>query len=248
VTTDSYQGPNMANYLARVLKIKSVYVLDDSGAYGVGLAEALVRQAQAIGLKVLGHEQLNPREADYSTILTKIKSLGPDAIYYGGVAQAGVKLAKQAHEIIPHVIKAGGDGVQGTSFLRGVGFPAVEGWYATNAAPHMLDDPAVADWVKRFRDRFKMLPSGYSLTTYDGALVVLDAIRRVAESGKEINRTNVRDAMQSTRLKTLQGEISFDENGDLASKVVSVFRYERDSRYPPDEILHQQRYVGVAPE
>ncbi|HTN11058.1 MAG TPA: branched-chain amino acid ABC transporter substrate-binding protein, partial [Acetobacteraceae bacterium] len=39
VTTDNYQGPNMANYMAEVLKIKSIYILDDSGAYGVGMAD-----------------------------------------------------------------------------------------------------------------------------------------------------------------------------------------------------------------
>ena len=33
VTTDAYQGPNMANYFAEKLQVKSVYVLDDSGAY-----------------------------------------------------------------------------------------------------------------------------------------------------------------------------------------------------------------------
>jgi branched-chain amino acid transport system substrate-binding protein len=36
VTTDFYQGPNMANYAFHVLKVKSVYVLDDSGAFGSG--------------------------------------------------------------------------------------------------------------------------------------------------------------------------------------------------------------------
>ena len=40
VTTDAYQGPNMANFYADVLKVKDVYVLDDSGAYGVGIADA----------------------------------------------------------------------------------------------------------------------------------------------------------------------------------------------------------------
>ena len=36
VTTDAYQGPNMANFMADTLKVKSVFVLDDTGAYGVG--------------------------------------------------------------------------------------------------------------------------------------------------------------------------------------------------------------------
>src|SRR5215469_643786 len=75
VTTDAFQGPNMANYMAQNLKIKSVYVLDDSGAYGVGIADAYQRQAEKLGIKVLGRDQLNPKESDYTTILTKIKAL-----------------------------------------------------------------------------------------------------------------------------------------------------------------------------
>jgi branched-chain amino acid transport system substrate-binding protein len=248
VTTDAFQGPYMANYMAQVLKVKSVYILDDSGAYGVGIADAYQKQAEKLGIKVLGRDQLNPKEADYSTVLTKIKSLKPDAMYYGGVAQAGVKLAKQAYDIIPDMLKAGGDGVQGASFLKGAGFPAVQGWYATNASPHMLEDKAVEDWIKKFEARFKTLPSDYAITAYDGALVVLDAVRRVAESGKEVTRSTVRDAMQTTKLKTLQGEITFDDNGDMVSKVVSVFHYEHNAKFPDTDIIHQQKYEGVAPQ
>src|SRR6516165_1017917 len=162
VTTDAFQGPFMANFFAQNLKVKSVFVLDDSGAYGVGIADSFQKQAEKIGIKVLGRDQINPKEADYTTVLTKIKALKPDALYYGGVAQAGVKLAKQAYDIIPGMIKAGGDGVHGGSFLKGSGFPAVEGWYSTAASPHLLEDPSVADWVKRFQERFKTPPDDYA--------------------------------------------------------------------------------------
>ena len=90
---------------------------------------------------MLGRDQLNPKEADYTTTLTKIKSLNPDAIYYGGVSQAGVKVVKQAYDIVPKMIKAGGDGMYGAEILSGAGFPAAEGWYATIAAPNILDQP-----------------------------------------------------------------------------------------------------------
>jgi branched-chain amino acid transport system substrate-binding protein len=247
VTTDAYQGPNMANYYADTLKVKSVYVLDDSGAFGVGIADAFQKQAEKRGIKVLGRDQLNPKEADYTAILTKIKSLNPDAIYYGGVAQAGVKLAKQSYDILPKVIKGGGDGMHSTDLLSGAGFPAAEGWYVTIAAPHVLDQPQVADWAKRFEKTFGGPPEDYSLTAYDAALVILDAIKRVAASGKPVNRENVRDAIQSAKVNTLQGEVSFDENGDITNRVVSVFRVTKDDKYPLNDTIHQYKYVGVAP-
>ena len=100
---------------------------------------------------MLGRDRLDPKAADYSAVLTKIKSLEPDALYYGGVGQAGVKLAKQAYDILPNVIKAGGDGIWAADLLTGAGFPAVEGWYATIAAPHVTGDPKIAEFIKRLQ-------------------------------------------------------------------------------------------------
>ncbi len=248
VTTDAYQGPNMANFYKEKLHVKSVFVLDDSGAYGVGLADAFQAQAKKIGIKILGRDQLNPKEADYTTVLTKIKALNPDAIYYGGVSQAGVKLAKQAHEIIPKVIKGGGDGVAGGSFLTGAGFPAVEGWYATNAGPHLTESPVAAKFVKDFKAKYNKVPDDYSITSYDAALVIMDAVKRVAKSGKKMNRSNVRDAIQTSHLKTLQGVVSFDKNGDILDRTVSVFQYKLNSKYPADDLTHQLDYLSVAPQ
>ena len=248
VTTDAFQGPNMANYYADVLKVKSVYVLDDSGAYGVGIADTFQAQAEKRGIKVLGRDQLNPREADYATTLTKIKSLNPDALYYGGVAQAGVKVVKQASDILPHIIKGGGDGMYGAEILRGAGFPAAEGWYATIAAPDILENPEAAPVIERFAKKYGQQPENYSITAYDAALIILDAVKRVAASGKEVTREAVRDAMQTAHVKTLQGEITFDENGDLRNREISVFRIVKNDKYPLDDVLHQYKYLGVAPQ
>jgi branched-chain amino acid transport system substrate-binding protein len=248
VTTDAFQGPNMANYYADTIKVKSVYVLDDSGAYGVGIADTFQGQAQKRGLNVLGRDQLNPKEADYATVLTKIKQLNPDSIYYGGVAQAGVKLVKQADDILPNTIKGGGDGMYGPEILKGAGFPACAGWYATIAAPHMLGDPAVAAWSDKFHQKFGEAPEDYSITAYDAAKVIIDAITRVAAAGKPINRDTIRDAIQTTKLKTLQGEVSFDENGDLVNKIISVFQIVKDDSKPLDDVAYQYKYMGVAPQ
>jgi branched-chain amino acid transport system substrate-binding protein len=247
VTTDAFQGPNMANYMADTLKLKSVYVLDDSGAYGVGIANAFEGQAKKRGINVLGHDQLNPKEADYTTTLTKIKQLNPEAIYYGGVAQAGVKVVKQSYDIIPNVLKAGGDGMYAAEILKGAGFPAAQGWYATIAAPNVLENPDAAPMIERFAKKYGLQPDNYSITAYDAALVILDAVKQIAASGKDVTRAAVRDAIQHSHVKTLQGEVSFDANGDIENRVISVFQITRNDKYPLDDVLHQYKYMGVAP-
>jgi len=102
--------------------------------------------------------------------------------------------------------------------------------------------------VKRFANAFKTQPDDYAITAYDGTRVILDAIKHVAASGKPVNRDAVRDAIQTTHLKTLQGDIAFDQNGDLVNKVISVFRIQHDPAYADDDIIHQFKYITVAPE
>ena len=250
VTTDAFQGPNMANYFADTLKVKSVYGLDDSGAYGIGIATAFEAQAKKRGIEVLGHDRLDPKAADYTPALTKIKALGAQSIYYGGDAQAGVKLAKQAYDLVPNVIKAGGDGMYGPSILQGAGFPAADGWYATVACPHMMEDRGAATLGDALRRQERR----------QAAVGLLDHRLRRGAGGHRRDRASRRRpasrlngspcAMRSqeTKLKTLQGEVSFDENGDIKQNVVAVFQVKHDTAHPVDDLIHQYKYVGVAPQ
>jgi branched-chain amino acid transport system substrate-binding protein len=248
VTTDAFQGPNMANFLAEKLGVKSVYVLDDSGAYGVGMADAFQKEAAKKGMKVLGRDRLDPKAADYTAVMTKIKALNPDAIYYGGVGQAGIKVAKETYDMMPKVIKAGGDGVFGATFLTGGGFPAVEGWYATQASPHVTGDEKAAEFVKAYTGKWGVGPDDYSITAYDAGLVIIDAVKRVAASGKPVTRAAVRDAIQTAKVPTIQGVVSFDKYGDILDRTVSVFQIKRDTKAKEDDPSAQYKYIGTAPE
>lgn len=249
VTTDAYQGPNMANYMAKVVGIKSVYILDDSGAYGVGIADSFQKRAEEIGVKVLGRDRLDPKAADYSAVLTKIKSLNPDCLYYGGVGQAGVKLAKQVYEILPKILKAGGDGILGVELLKGAGFPAADGWYATNASPHKDEgDKKMKEFSDRFTARFKGSPDDYTLTMYVAARAIIETVKVLQAAGKPIDRNTVRDGLQSVRMaNSLIGPVEFDENGDLKNKVISVFQVTKDATKPLDSMDDQFKYMGIAP-
>jgi len=70
----------------------------------------------------------------------------------------------------------------------------------------------------------------------------------VVASGKPVSRAAMRDAIQTTKIDTMQGSISFDNNGDLTSRVISVFQIKHSAAYPQDDMVHQYKYVGVAPQ
>ena len=242
------RGRTSRTISSSVLKLQKVVVLDDGGAYGVGMADAFAAQAAKKGMTVLIRDRLDPMNADYTAILTRAKSLDTQALYYGGDPLAGAKVVKQSYDIMPNIVKGGGDGVHTPDMLTGGAMPAIQGWYATSAASHVLDDASIKPWADRFFAKTGQYPADYTVTYYDATEVIIDAIARVAQSGKPVNRANVRDAIQTTNLKTLQGTVAFDANGDLKSKVVSIFQVQYDAKYPLGDVVHQFRYVGVAPE
>jgi branched-chain amino acid transport system substrate-binding protein len=238
VTTDAYQGPNMANYLFHSQKMKSVYILDDGGAFGVGIADSFQKRATELGVKILGRDRLDPKEADYKTILTKIKGVSPDGLYYGGVMQAAAKLATQAYEVMPKVIKAGSDGVYDLSWPKQSGKESVDGWFCSQASPELVTSPKVEAWVTKFKSEMKREPTNYAITSYNAVLVVADAIGRTASASKPLTRSNLRDAIQATKMSSIQGPIAFDANGDILTRTVSIYQW-RDGEI---------KYVSVAPE
>lgn len=76
--------------------------------------------------------------------------------------------------------------------------------------------------------------------------MILAAIEAVAKSGAPVTRGAVRDAIQAVNVDTLQGPIAYDTNGDLSSRVVSVFQVRQDTAHPVNDVVHQFKYVGLA--
>ena len=80
-----------------------------------------------------------------------------------------------------------------------------------------------------------MAPDDYSITAYDAALVMIDAVKRVAASGKPVTREAVQAARSTAKVPTIQGTVSFDANGDMADHTISVFQITKDASKPLDE-------------
>jgi ABC-type branched-subunit amino acid transport system substrate-binding protein len=63
-----------------------------------------------------------------------------------------------------------------------------------------------------------------------------------------VTRDAVQAALMTTKLPTIQGTVSFDANGDLADRTVSVFHIEKDPTKPLDDVSAQYKYIAVAPQ
>ncbi len=85
VTTDDNQGRAAAQFMSKDLGAKKCYILNDNETYGQGVASAFEAEAKKQGIEVLGNEPWDGKQPNYTALFQKIKGLGPDCIYLGGI-------------------------------------------------------------------------------------------------------------------------------------------------------------------
>jgi branched-chain amino acid transport system substrate-binding protein len=94
VPHDAYQGAAVAEF-AQSQGVKSVYVLNDKEAYGLGVATNFRNAAQHLGIKIAGFEAWDPKASSYEGLFRKIGGTGADAVFLGGlIDENGAKVIK----------------------------------------------------------------------------------------------------------------------------------------------------------
>ena len=84
VAHDAYQGAALAEFM-QAQGIKSVYILNDKEAYGLGVATTVRNASESLGIKVAGFEAWDPKATSYTSQMQKIKASGADAVFLGGL-------------------------------------------------------------------------------------------------------------------------------------------------------------------
>ena len=43
-------------------------------------------------------------------------------------------------------------------------------------------------------------------------------------------------------------QLGYDPDGDLTSRTISIFQVQHNPNFPSDDIAHQYKYIGAAPQ
>jgi branched-chain amino acid transport system substrate-binding protein len=228
VAADDIQGAVAARFVHDTLKANNVYILDDQQLYGKGVADVFEKTAATVGLKVLGHDGIDTKAADYKALMTKISTSNagqpPDAIYVGMVVDSNAaQLLKDKVAIMGDQTKVkfiGPDGIQTQSFIDGAGAGVAEGVYASVAGLPFDKLPASGQQFKKDYDAKYGgdLNEPYAVYGYEAMNVTVSAIEAVcAAGGNPTDRKAIRDAVFN--IKNFSGALgtwSFDANGDTS--------------------------------
>jgi len=94
VANDAYQGSADAEF-AKSEGVKSVYILNDKQAYGLGVAKNFRDAAQSLGIKIAGFAAYDSKATSYTSTYDKIKQTDADAVFLGGlICENGAQLIK----------------------------------------------------------------------------------------------------------------------------------------------------------
>lgn len=203
---------------------------DRYGRVGVvELVDAARRLQRPIPLEVrfAGHE------ASWTAQIERIRGVDPDAIVlWGPAASSGRVLAALRSAGLTQPV-FGPDRLMDPDFLQAAG-AAAEGVTVTYPLDPEGSNPAWRDFAHRYRETYGEAPEAVAGHAYDGAKLVIDAVR---EAG--LNRVRIRDHLfDATGRHGVTGAILFDQTRNNVRPihrcrvVEGRFRCDRDGAGP----------------
>lgn len=233
-TTDSVQGPFAARYLYNNAKITKVATIHDKKAYGQGLVEAFAGEFKKLGGQVVTAETINPDDKNFGSVITKVKSASPGAIYYGGEYPQSGPLSQQAKAAGVKVPLMGGDGMYSGEYIKLAGKSSAGDLATSVGAP-----VAELESAKSFVDAYKAAGfsedyEAYGAYAYDAANALIEALKKSlpdAESAKAARQPTI-DALADVSFDGATGAVAFDEYGDTTTKVLTVYKVTKGKWAP----------------
>ena len=214
---DDFQGHCIARFAHDTLGTGRAAILRDiRNDYSVGLANFFAEEFQRRGGAVVSDQSYSAGDADFKAQLTAIRSSNPDVImipgYYNDVGQ----IAIQARDLGITVPLIGGDGWESPNLLA-IGGKALEGCYYSNHFDPSSLEPVVANFVKKYSEKYGQAPGALAALGYDATKLLADAINRAPE----LTGPAIRDQLAGTKgYPGVSGTITMDQNRNPVKPLV----------------------------
>lgn len=219
--TDPYQGVILANLAKNNLKANTVAIMvNNSSDYSDGVAEAFIKEAERLGLKIVAKEGYAEGDKDFRAQLTKVAATNPDVLLVPDYYEQVALITTQAREVGVKSTFIGPDGWDGVAkALDSSAYGAVENSYFTNHYSVEDTNEKVQNFLKAYREKYKDEPSAFSALSYDAAYLMKDAIEKAGSTDKDA----IVKAMKESDFAGVTGHLRFDEKNNPV-KAVTVLK------------------------
>ncbi|MBB4301756.1 branched-chain amino acid transport system substrate-binding protein [Rhodobium orientis] len=220
---DDQQGEVAGKFLADKFADTKVAIIHDKTAYGKGLADQTMKFMEEAGKKADMYEAYTAGEKDYTALVSKLKSEGIGVLYVGGYHTEAGLMVRQMRDQGMDTVLISGDALVTDEYWSITG-DAGSGTLMT-FSPDPRKNPDAAPLVEKFRAK-GIEPEGYVLYTY----AAMQAWAQAAEAAGSTDYDAVVKALNEGTFKTVLGELSFDDKGDVTLPGY-VFYEWKDGKY-----------------
>ncbi len=205
--------PNTVKVTTAALGLKKVAIIyGNDDAFTQSGYEVFKAALTAAGIEILTEKTFAKGDTDFSTQLTTIKSLNPDALVVSALAEEAAGIMIQARTLgIPESVRIiGGNGFNSPK-LADLAGKAAEGAISGSAWNVASTFPANVAFVKAFTAEYGSAPDQFAAQAYTAAWVAALAIKNAGS----VEHAAVRDALAQIKdFDTPLGSFSFDAKRD----------------------------------
>ena len=225
---DPFQGPMMATFAAKNLKVTKVAILTDvKNDYSKGLTDVFKTAWEKGGGTIVGTASYAEGDKDFQSQLTKIKATAPEAIFIPGYYTEVSNIAKQARRLGITQPLFGCDGWDSPELVK-IGGKALDGCYYSTHFSIKSKAPKVLKFVGDYKAKYGESPDAMAALGYDTAFIVSNAI----QSAGEVNKAKIRDAIAQTKgFQGVTGTISLDKDRNAVKPAVVIQIQNREENY-----------------
>lgn len=205
-----------AVYAAEVAKFKHIYLIDDGSAFGRTQVDEFAKVVEEKAGKdvMIGRESIAQGEKDFTPLLTRLKPLNPDLVYFGGrIIEASLMRQQMVRLGLTAPLMTSG-GTFSDTYIKITG-DAAEGTLASFWGLPMASYPEGRGlaFEKAYKDaKFNDPYEAFGPMAYASGEVYAQAIQAAAKNGG-VTRENVLKQLNTQEFHTLIGNFHFDANG-----------------------------------
>ncbi|WP_239689682.1 branched-chain amino acid ABC transporter substrate-binding protein [Aquitalea pelogenes] len=217
VGSDSQIGGSLGQFAVKTLKATRIVAIDDRTAYGQGIADEFVKAVTANGGKVARREFTTDKATDFTSILTAVKAINPEVIFYGGADAQAAPMAKQLKRLGLKARLMGGDMMNTPTFIQLAGADAA-GHYSAVAGGVLTARPAGKAFETRYKARFHQDVVLLGPQFYDGVMLVAEAMKQAGS----VEPAKYLPKLAAIRYSGVTADFAFAPNGNLLKAPVTL--------------------------
>src|SRR5262249_16024415 len=168
------------------LGYKTVAVIHDTTDYGKGHNEYFSKALAKIGkATIVGTFGVTAEQQDFTAELTRIKSLNPDVIYFGGLTPIGVRIRSQMDKLGIKAVFDATSGIVSDAYIQGLG-PLAEGTLAFREGAPTEKLPGGKFFMDKYNaQKYDGAPEAYGPFAYVAMDMIIAAIEKVGPDRKK---------------------------------------------------------------